>query len=194
MSGGIGAELSDGNFWEGAIIGGVVAGLNHSLHKFSEQQRQKYILENQLEAEGYDPWGKPTVTKEYAQKMMDKVQILKHQNDLAGGRGKISGFVNSDDYHGKVNVNTGDIYLAKNSLSTASNMSLATVIYHELKHLVYHWNPNFSSLLKYSGKKRSDYQHFLIYSEINNVLLNRSLTFGTRDALNQLNKMYGWKY
>ena len=96
LSGGIGAELSDGNFWEGAIIGGVVAGLNHSLHKFSEQQRQKYILENQLEAEGYDPWGKPTVTKEYAQKMMDKVQILKHQNDLAGGRGKISGFVNSD--------------------------------------------------------------------------------------------------
>ncbi|EKB60686.1 hypothetical protein [Bergeyella zoohelcum] len=33
LSGGIGAELSDGNFWEGAIIGGVVASLNHSLHR-----------------------------------------------------------------------------------------------------------------------------------------------------------------
>lgn len=32
LSGGIGAELSGGNFWEGAVIGGIVAGLNHVLH------------------------------------------------------------------------------------------------------------------------------------------------------------------
>ena len=35
LSGGIGAELSGGNFWEGAVIGGIVAGLNHAMH--SEQ-------------------------------------------------------------------------------------------------------------------------------------------------------------
>jgi len=33
LSGGIGAELSGGNFWQGAVTGGIVAGLNHSLHK-----------------------------------------------------------------------------------------------------------------------------------------------------------------
>ncbi|WP_177175287.1 RHS repeat-associated core domain-containing protein [Chryseobacterium taichungense] len=33
LSGGIGAELSGGNFWQGAVIGGVVAGLNHGLHR-----------------------------------------------------------------------------------------------------------------------------------------------------------------
>lgn len=35
ISGGIGAELSDSNFWEGVVIGGIVAGLNHAMH--SEQ-------------------------------------------------------------------------------------------------------------------------------------------------------------
>ena len=33
LSGGIGAELSGGNFWEGAVIGGIVAGLNHVAHR-----------------------------------------------------------------------------------------------------------------------------------------------------------------
>jgi hypothetical protein len=33
IAGGVGAELSGGNFWQGALIGGVVAGLNHALHE-----------------------------------------------------------------------------------------------------------------------------------------------------------------
>ena len=33
LSGGIGAELSGGNFWQGAVTGGIVAGLNHAMHK-----------------------------------------------------------------------------------------------------------------------------------------------------------------
>lgn len=32
LSGGIGAELTGGNFWQGAVTGGVVAGLNHAMH------------------------------------------------------------------------------------------------------------------------------------------------------------------
>ncbi|UIR55060.1 hypothetical protein LZQ00_12300 [Sphingobacterium sp. SRCM116780] len=35
LSGGIGAELTGGNFWQGAIVGGVVAGLNHAMHKLA---------------------------------------------------------------------------------------------------------------------------------------------------------------
>ena len=35
LSGGIGAELSGGNFWQGAITGGIVAGLNHAMHKMA---------------------------------------------------------------------------------------------------------------------------------------------------------------
>ena len=32
LSGGVGAELSGGNFWQGAVTGGIVAGLNHAMH------------------------------------------------------------------------------------------------------------------------------------------------------------------
>ncbi|WP_370901325.1 T6SS effector amidase Tae4 family protein [Chryseobacterium gossypii] len=31
--GGVGSELTGGNFWQGAAIGGVVAGLNHAMHQ-----------------------------------------------------------------------------------------------------------------------------------------------------------------
>lgn len=41
LSGGIGAELSGGNFWEGAVIGGVVAGLNHAMHKENNGKPRK---------------------------------------------------------------------------------------------------------------------------------------------------------
>ena len=33
LSGGIGAELTGGNFWQGAVTGGIVAGLNYVMHK-----------------------------------------------------------------------------------------------------------------------------------------------------------------
>lgn len=33
LSGGIGAELTGGNFWQGAVTVGIVAGLNHAMHK-----------------------------------------------------------------------------------------------------------------------------------------------------------------
>ncbi|WP_073181041.1 threonine/serine exporter family protein [Cruoricaptor ignavus] len=36
LSGGVGSALSGGNFWQGALIGGVVAGLNHVAHAISE--------------------------------------------------------------------------------------------------------------------------------------------------------------
>jgi hypothetical protein len=38
LSGGVGAELSGGNFWQGAIAGGIVAGLNHVMHMRDKPQ------------------------------------------------------------------------------------------------------------------------------------------------------------
>jgi RHS repeat-associated protein len=32
IAGGVGARLSGGNFWQGAVTGGIVSGLNHALH------------------------------------------------------------------------------------------------------------------------------------------------------------------
>ncbi|WP_179078018.1 RHS repeat-associated core domain-containing protein [Chryseobacterium sp. RU37D] len=36
--GGVGSELSGGNFWQGALIGGIVAGLNHTMHPISSNR------------------------------------------------------------------------------------------------------------------------------------------------------------
>lgn len=41
VSGGLGAELSGGDFWRGAATGGIVAGANHGLHKLQEVNPDK---------------------------------------------------------------------------------------------------------------------------------------------------------
>ena len=43
LSGGIGAEFSGGNFWQGAVTGGIVAGLNHEMHKMGGEDPRKPI-------------------------------------------------------------------------------------------------------------------------------------------------------
>lgn len=48
LSGGIGAELSGGNFWQGAVTGGIVAGLNHVMHKMGGEDPRKPINKRRL--------------------------------------------------------------------------------------------------------------------------------------------------
>jgi hypothetical protein len=36
ISGGVGSHLTGGNFWQGAVTGGIVAGLNHELHDMGD--------------------------------------------------------------------------------------------------------------------------------------------------------------
>ena len=47
LSGGIGAEVSRGNFWQGAVTGGVVRELNYAIHK----QVAKFKIKKDLRAE-----------------------------------------------------------------------------------------------------------------------------------------------
>ena len=44
LSGGVGAELSGGNFWKGAVTGGIVSGLNH----YGHQQQVKSEIEEKF--------------------------------------------------------------------------------------------------------------------------------------------------
>ena len=52
LSGGVGAELSGGNFWQGAVTGGIVAGLNHAMHmeKTNDRGRGKVRIQRK------EPW------------------------------------------------------------------------------------------------------------------------------------------
>ena len=49
LSGGIGAELSGGNFWQGAVTGGIVAGLNHQMHKIGQQNDLVFSSQRELD-------------------------------------------------------------------------------------------------------------------------------------------------
>ncbi|MXP06694.1 MULTISPECIES: RHS repeat-associated core domain-containing protein [unclassified Apibacter] len=54
LSGGFGAVLSDGNFWQGAATGLIVSGLNHVAHKMLDPKRgELYIFENTKSVNGY---------------------------------------------------------------------------------------------------------------------------------------------
>ncbi|WKS95311.1 hypothetical protein [Riemerella columbina] len=64
LSGGIGAELTDGNFWQGAITGGLVAGLNHGLHTTVNKLQQNSRVKTALKKLNIDPNSKPEFSKE----------------------------------------------------------------------------------------------------------------------------------
>lgn len=49
MAGGVGAELTGGNFWQGALVGGIVAGLNHAMHEIDSPFQDK-------QAQQKNPW------------------------------------------------------------------------------------------------------------------------------------------
>jgi hypothetical protein len=49
IAGGAGAKLTGGNFWQGALTGLVVSGLNHAMHKMQE----KATLDGAIRKGGY---------------------------------------------------------------------------------------------------------------------------------------------
>lgn len=54
VSGGLSAELTGGNFWQGAATGLVVSGLNHVAHKIQERSYIKSMRQS-ISDGGYDP-------------------------------------------------------------------------------------------------------------------------------------------
>jgi hypothetical protein len=62
ISGGVGSALTGGNFWQGAMIGGVVAGFNSAMHKIAEPgdddpaKVRKKIVKNAKSHNGSTDW------------------------------------------------------------------------------------------------------------------------------------------
>jgi len=64
ISGGITAELTGGNFWQGAATGLAVSALNHVAHKVHTSiQNSKRIVAGIYGAGGDDAGGNPTLEK-----------------------------------------------------------------------------------------------------------------------------------
>ncbi|KUY30396.1 RHS repeat-associated core domain-containing protein [Elizabethkingia ursingii] len=70
IAGGIGAQLMGGNFWQGAVTGGVVAALNHVIHDLSTKADYESKLEELLKANGIDR------SKPASQETLDKLKTL----------------------------------------------------------------------------------------------------------------------
>ena len=50
ISGGAGAAISGGNFWQGAVTGMIVSGLNHTLHEVTQPKPKYKVIRNTKEA------------------------------------------------------------------------------------------------------------------------------------------------
>lgn len=140
LSGGVGAELTGGNFWQGAVTGGIVAGLNASMHKIS----QRADITARLKAAGFnDPQAAADYAglslNEFAQKVFpDMMASAKNPHfkkvetiDKAGSLGLTP--VGANDVTG-VHTFRGPVLIAKAAFS--SYMQLASTMGHELSHVI----------------------------------------------------------
>lgn len=87
LSGGIGAELAGGNFWQGAIAGGIVAGLNHAMHEIGNTDN------------GGDDPGKGKTLKDLKDSPPDHPEYKAPKGGARKGKvpnGKATGWVDKD--------------------------------------------------------------------------------------------------
>jgi RHS repeat-associated protein len=138
--GGAGASLTGGNFWQGAVTGLVVSGLNHYLH----QMKAKNNIDRKLIAKGLNPTDPSTIknndelksfTKEMFSNSLDKtgdlaVYLVDRISDLSGKSAYGETVPTSDQKH------VQRINISKSALS--SWRLAASTVGHELNH-AYHF-------------------------------------------------------
>ncbi|AZI20635.1 RHS repeat domain-containing protein [Chryseobacterium taklimakanense] len=80
VAGGVGTKLTGGNFWEGVLIGGIVAGLNHAMHSMGNENSYEDGNEG-----GEDPPGKGKTSNGRRYFMGDKFENAQFQKDIQAG-------------------------------------------------------------------------------------------------------------
>ena len=140
VAGGAGAALTGGNFWQGAVTGLVVSGLNHYLH----EMKAKNNIDRKLKAKGLNPTDPSTIknndelqlfTKEMYSKSLDKtgdlaVYLVDDITDLSGKSAYGETVPTSNQKH------VQRINISKSALS--SWRLVASTVGHELNH-AYHF-------------------------------------------------------
>ncbi len=80
VSGGLSAELTGGNFWEGAATGLTVSGLNHVMHKME----QRNFVNERLDAIGRCGTDVPNISKDEVDYLIDNDPTLNIMHNGAG--------------------------------------------------------------------------------------------------------------
>ena len=134
ISGGIGAKLSGGNFWHGAITGGIVAGLNHVAHRQVAKFQIKKNLRDEFQGTGMDPDSKASF-KDHAE-LTEKLPTLKNIKDKITEKAQLNFKEDNSSKGPKAYVSRNspnDIRI--NSLALKTKLDYAFTLGHEMIHV-----------------------------------------------------------
>lgn len=124
VMGGVGAKLSGGNFWQGAVTGLFVSGFNHYAHISGERRS----LLARFKKGGVDPFAKP----DFSEKGMQTLN-----NDVDGLHGAYSEGASPKfkfNLSGKDLAMTEDGIVNLNQSKLQTNYRLASTLFHEYRH------------------------------------------------------------
>ncbi len=156
ISGGAGAHLTGGNFWQGAVTGLIVSGLNHAMHVLKQKNQSKEDVRQALKDNGYnlDEYAKLSFSElvNFAEKILPVLYSEAGKPVFLDGQGKYNadGFVESDANSG-FTTKIDKVYLNKGAFK--SFLKLATTIGHELNHVIDNNNGNYTKWLNFGGEK-----------------------------------------
>ena len=158
LSGGVGAELAGGNFWQGAVTGGIVAWLNHEMHR---QTFQNGLIARLKEAGISNPYSAASYENldlyDFARKVLpelygeanypeiEKAEKLYHPD----GRSADALTIGGEYYPIQEGGFISKIQVARSAYS--SYLSLASSIGHELNHAADYFNGNMTRWYKQGG-------------------------------------------
>jgi hypothetical protein len=130
IAGGAGAALTGGNFWQGAVTGLVVSGLNHYAHRagyikdlrsrFKKDANSKYIL---------NPDGKPDFSQAGVETINGAVEGLQEAYRV-GGKPKVRFDLVSKTLVGLTDFDGINLNLSK----ITTNLKFAAALFHEYRH------------------------------------------------------------
>ena len=147
VMGGAGAALTGGNFWQGAVTGLVVSGLNHAAHAMMERKD----LVARMKKGNINPSGKPDFTQAGVDRMNSGVEGLDEEY-RAGGSPKVS--FDSTDPTEAGHTDPGHVHL--NTSKITSNYRYASVLFHEYRH-AWQWMYKYDGWYREYGVKTAGY-------------------------------------
>jgi hypothetical protein len=160
IMGGAGAAMSKGNFWQGAVTGGIVAGLNHTMHEMSEAIAKRKFDKEIDTAYGSKADKAAPVTDATLVEMKNKLPTLKSIYPKTGNallEAQPELFTASDGAEAKTFAYDTDNYKKANSVfyrsSFSSYRNLAHNMLHEFGHAVHYFNGDFFKYM--SGGRRT---------------------------------------
>ncbi|MEP6930181.1 MAG: RHS repeat-associated core domain-containing protein [Flavobacterium sp.] len=190
VSGGAGAALTGGNFWQGAATGLVVSGLNHAMHKMQERQSFK----EQLKAKGINPNGKFGFTEEAIGKNINAVKELRMLASKADS--KISGYEfrdalvteNGMEAYGESEMMPDNSWRVSLSMSKiVTNLDFVYTIGHEFTHILNMSNMNYAGFNSMTNPQK--YQEELnVWTKFNQVYGDPNAQAGINYYQNLLKK------